>query len=80
MTALLTRLRHVLNHPVSVGALIEVSLLGAIPYLVIGALVAGAHGAGLHQGQTEQGSDQLVALLASIVAWPVLLFSHTCAT
>ncbi|MGH3967399.1 MAG: hypothetical protein ACRDTV_04575 [Mycobacterium sp.] len=76
---LLARLRRVLNHPVSVGALLEIALLGAIPYLAIGAVVASIYGEGQHQMQVEQGSDALVALMASIISWPVLLFSHSCA-
>ncbi|MGH3635172.1 hypothetical protein [Mycobacterium sp.] len=77
---LLARLRRVLNYRVSIGALAEIALLSAIPYLIIGAMMASTYGEGLHQVQVEQGSDALVALLASIVSWPVLLFFHSCGT
>lgn len=78
--ALLARLRRALTYPVTIGALLEIALLCAIPYLIIGAVAASTNGEGLHQVQVEQGSDALVALVASIVAWPVLLFSGSCAT
>lgn len=76
---LLARLRRVLNYPISIGALLETALLCTIPYLIIGAIVASVYGEGLHQVQVEQGSDALVALMASIISWPVLLFSQSCA-
>jgi hypothetical protein len=43
---------------VGVAALLEMALLCAIPYLVMGAIVAGAHGEGLHQVQVEQGTTR----------------------
>lgn len=75
---LLTVLRRMLNFPVSIGALVEIALLTAIPYLIVGAVVSGAYGEKLHQVQVEQGNEALVTLMASIVSWPVLLFSHSC--
>ncbi|ORB14618.1 hypothetical protein BST37_10740 [Mycobacterium noviomagense] len=77
---LLTMLRRLVNSQVSIGALLEMGLLGAIPYLVVGAIVAGAHDEGLRQAQVEQGHDALVTLVAALISWPVLLFSHSCAT
>ncbi|ORV10407.1 hypothetical protein AWB95_15420 [Mycobacterium celatum] len=74
---MLSVVRRVLNYPVSIGALVEIALLAAIPYLVVGAVVSGAYGEGLRQVQVEQGNDALVRLMASIVSWPVLLFSHS---
>ncbi|EUA34350.1 hypothetical protein I553_1323 [Mycobacterium xenopi 4042] len=38
-----------------------------------------AHGEGLRQVQVEQGHDALVTFVASLISWPVLLFSHSCA-
>jgi uncharacterized membrane protein len=75
---MLTIARRVLNYPVSIGALVEIALVAAIPYLIVGAVVSAAYGEGLHQGQVERGNDALVTLMASIVSWPVLLFSHSC--
>ncbi|BCO36861.1 hypothetical protein BMW24_011040 [Mycobacterium heckeshornense] len=77
---LLTMLRRLVNYQVSLGALVEMALVCAIPYLAIGAIVAGAHGEGLRQVQVEQGHDALVTFVASLISWPVLLFSHSCAT
>lgn len=77
---LLTMLRRLLNYPVTIGALVEVALLSAIPYLIIGAVVSTVYGEGLRQVQVEQGRDELVALMVSIVLWPVLLISHSCTT
>lgn len=73
-----TIVRKVLNYPVTIGALVEIALLAAIPYLIVGAVVSGAYGEGLHQVQVEQGNEALVRLMASIVSWPALLFSHSC--
>ncbi|MDA3639439.1 hypothetical protein [Mycobacterium xenopi] len=65
---------------VSIGALLELALVCAIPYLATGAIVAGAHGEGLRQVRVEQGHDVLVTFLASLISWPMLLFAHSCAT
>lgn len=75
---LLTLVRRLMHYPISIGALVEVALLCAIPYLIVGAIVAGTYGEGLRQAQVEQGTDGLVALMASIISWPVLLFAHSC--
>ena len=75
---LLIVLRRVLNYPITIGALVEIALLSAIPYLIIGAVVAGVYGEGLRQAQVEQGRDELMALMASIVWWPAVLLSHSC--
>jgi hypothetical protein len=75
---LLVVLRRVLSYPITIGALVEIALLSAIPYLIIGAVVASVYGEGLRQAQVDQGRDALVTLMASIVSWPVLLFSHSC--
>ena len=74
----LTSGRRLLNYPVSVGLLLEVSLLGAIPYLIIGAVVSVASGEGWRQEQFEHGSDALLALVTSFVFWPALLLLHSC--
>ncbi len=62
---------------VRLGALVEMALVCAIPYL---AIVASVHGEGLRQVQVEQGHDALVTFVASLIFWPVLLFAHSCAT
>jgi hypothetical protein len=77
---LLAMLRRLVNYQVSIGALLEIALLCAIPYLAVGAIVAGAHGEGLRQVQVEQGHDALVTFVASLISWPVLLSAHSCAT
>jgi hypothetical protein len=75
-----TVLRRLVNYQLSIGALLEIALLCAFPYLIIGAIVAGVHGGELRQAQVEQGHDALVTFVASLISWPVLLFSHSCAT
>lgn len=76
---MLAALRRLVNYSVTVGALLEIALISAIPYLVVGAIVSISHGEEMRQMQVERGSDALVAWAASVVAWPVLLFSHSCA-
>ena len=78
LLAVLNLLRRLLSYPVSVGLLLEVSLLGTIPYLIIGAVVSVASGEGWRQEQFEHGSDALLALVTSFVFWPALLLLHSC--
>ena len=72
MTASLQR---VLNHKVSIGALIEVALWLAIPYLGVGFVWSSLHGEAVQQIQTrlEQlsptGADILAFGLATAL-WP----------
>ncbi|MDP7703296.1 MULTISPECIES: hypothetical protein [unclassified Mycobacterium] len=72
------RLRRVLNYQLSVGALIEIAVWLAIPYLVVGFLWAS-----LHPGQVEQirmriatvspvGAD-VAAFGAAAALWPASL-------
>lgn len=75
---MLTALRRLVNYPITVGALLEIALVSAIPYLIVGAIVSISHGEGMQQMQVERGTDALVAWVASVVAWPALLFSHSC--
>lgn len=76
---MLTALHRLVNHPITIGALLEIALVSAIPYLIVGAIVSISHGEGMQQMQLERGTDALVTWVASVIAWPVLLFSHSCA-
>ncbi|MCV7261296.1 hypothetical protein [Mycobacterium shimoidei] len=75
---MLTGVRRLVNYTISIGTLLEITLVSAIPYLIIGAIVSVSHGQGLQQMQVERGGDALVAWVASVIAWPALLFSHSC--
>lgn len=77
---MLATVRRLVNHPVTIGALMEIALFSAIPYLIIGAIVSISHGEGMQQMQVERGTDALVTWVASAIAWPVVLFSHSCAS
>jgi hypothetical protein len=68
-------LQRVLNHQVSIGALIEVALWLAIPYLCIGFVWSSLHGEQAQQIQTRleklspTGADILAFGLATAL-WP----------
>jgi hypothetical protein len=77
----LTRLRRVLNHRVSVGGLTEVAVWLAVGYLTIGLVCSFFHPDGVQRIQTQSeqqlhlpaGSNyQLVALGEASVLWPVI--------
>jgi uncharacterized membrane protein YjgN (DUF898 family) len=72
--------RRFLNYPVSIGLVLEVALLAAIPYLILGAIVSVLSGSSWRQVAIEHGGDALAALLMSVVCWPVLLVVHSCVT
>jgi hypothetical protein len=78
LLAVLNMLRRLLNYPVSVGLVLEVSLLAAIPYLIVGAVVSVASGDDWRQEQFQHGGDALLALVTSFVFWPALLLLHAC--
>ena len=61
MSAVLTLVRRLLNYPVSIGLLLEVALLGAIPYLLIGAIVSVLFGEDWQQVQDikDVGGERL---------------------
>jgi hypothetical protein len=71
----MTSLQRVLNHQVSIGALIEVALWLAIPYLCIGFVWSSLHGEQVQQIQTRleklspAGADILAFGLATAL-WP----------
>jgi hypothetical protein len=71
-------LQRVLNHRVSIGALIEVALWLAIPYLCIGFVWSSLHGEQVQQIQTRLeklspvGAD-LLAFGLTTALWPASL-------
>ena len=71
-------LLRVLNHRVSIGALIEVALWLAIPYLGIGFVWSSLHGEQVHQIQARLekvspiGAD-LIAFGLATALWPASL-------
>jgi hypothetical protein len=72
---MMASLQRVLNHKVSIGALIELALWLAIPYLGIGFVWSSLHGEQVQQIQTrlEQLSPTGAGILAFGVAtalWP----------
>ena len=68
----MTALQRVLNHQVSIGAMIEVALWLAIPYLCIGFVWSSLHGEQVQQIQTRleklspTGADLLAFGLATV--------------
>ncbi|MDT5232673.1 MAG: hypothetical protein QOJ56_1048 [Mycobacterium sp.] len=78
---MLTRLRQVLSHPVSVGGLTEVAVWLAVGYLTIGLVWSFFHPDGVQRIETQleqqlqlsAGSNyQLAALAEASVLWPVI--------
>lgn len=74
----MARLRQVLNHRVSIAALIEVALWLALPYIVVGLVWAIAHPDPVRQIQTQlekvlpAGAD-VAAFGEAAAFWPALL-------
>lgn len=78
---MLTRLRQVLSHPVSVGGLTEMAVWLAVGYLTIGLVWSFFHPDGVQRIETQleqqlqlsAGSNyQLAALAEASVLWPVI--------
>jgi hypothetical protein len=71
-------LRRVLNHPISIGALIEAALWLAVPYITIGLVWAIVHPEPVDQIQTQlekvlpAGAD-VAAFVEAAALWPALL-------
>jgi hypothetical protein len=83
-STLLTVLRRILNHRMSVEALIEIVLWVAMPYLTIGMVWAAVHPGQMEQFATTlevrlpQGID-VIAFAQIVVLWPLLAISpHLC--
>lgn len=86
---MLERLRRVLNHRVSVAALLELALWLAVPYITLGLVWSFFHPDNVQRVQTQweqqlhipAGSDYEVALGAAVLLWPVVLLlpSDACA-
>ena len=70
-------LRAALNIQVTIGELIGVALVLAVPYLIVGVFWSTSHSEHL---QDVHGADLIASFLGSIVFWPVLLFSNVCMT
>jgi hypothetical protein len=76
-------LRRVLARPVSVGALIEISMWLAIPHLLIGATWAVAHPDTMYALENSWGTilpaqlGNLATWLGAFVVWPAILLLPT---
>lgn len=78
-------LRRILNHRVSVAALLEIALWLAVPYLTLGLVWSLGHPDSVQRVQTQlqqqwripQGSDYEAAMGAAIVLWPMVLLLPT---
>ncbi|MGO8940574.1 MAG: hypothetical protein ACLQLO_26845 [Mycobacterium sp.] len=71
----MTSLQRVLNHQVSIGALIEVALWLAVPYLCVGFVWSSLHGEQVQQIQTRleklsPTSADLLAFGFATALWP----------
>jgi hypothetical protein len=72
---MLTRLRQLMDHELSIAELIGVGLLLGGPYLVAGLVWSSMHAQSLHG---MHGVQLLVSLVGSIVLWPALLVVNVC--
>lgn len=67
--------RKLLQHRFTIAELIGLAVLLAIPYLVIGLLWLATHTDRLPE---VHGIRLLLSILASVLAWPVLLLGNAC--
>ena len=75
-------LRRILGHPVSVGAVIELAVWLAVPYIVIGAVWAFIHADRVRElevtwNKALPAGSSLVAIGQATVLWPALLLIPT---
>jgi hypothetical protein len=70
----LTAVRKVLSFEMTIAEWIGTAIILAVPYLVVGAVWAATHADQI----PTRGGDRIVAILGSIVSWPVLLISTVC--
>jgi hypothetical protein len=75
IVAVVDIVRQILGYRVSVAALVGIAFLVGFPYLLVGVLWSISHAEHLSQ---LHGVDLVVSFLASIVSWPVLLFTDVC--
>lgn len=76
---MLTAVRKVLSFEMTIAEWIGTAIILAVPYLVVGAVWTAFHLDYLNT-INPGGVNRLMAILGSVGAWPVLLFSTVCMT
>ncbi|MDA4107126.1 hypothetical protein [Mycolicibacterium holsaticum] len=77
--SVLTAVRKILGFEMTIAEWIGTAIILAVPYLVVGAVWTAFHLDYVNAINTN-GVNRLMALLGSVAAWPVLLFSTVCMT
>lgn len=74
---MMSKLRAVLDHQLTVAQWIAVAVLLGAPYLIVGIIWSATHTAQLAR---LRGVDLVVSFLGSVASWPVLLMANLCTT
>jgi hypothetical protein len=76
---MMSMLRRLLNREVTVGGVMELALMLALPYLLIGVGVVAVRAEGLSHMQTlYEGRDQVLSFGVLVAGWPGVLFADVC--
>lgn len=76
---MMSTLRRLLNREVTVGGAIELALVLALSYLLIGVVVVAGKAEGLSQMQTlHESRDQMLSFGVLVAGWPSVLFADVC--
>ena len=78
-------LRRVLDHPVTVAALLELAMWLAVPYIIVGVTWASVHENRVHELELEwnelfPGGADVAAFGEATALWPALLLLPTSCT
>jgi hypothetical protein len=76
---MMSMLRRLLNREVTVGGVMELALILALPYLLIGVVVVAVRAEGLSQMQTlYESRDQVLSFGVLVAGWPGVIFADVC--
>jgi hypothetical protein len=76
---MMSMLRRLLNREVTVGGVMELALMLALPYLLIGVIVVAVRAEGLSQMQTlYESRDQVLSFGVLVAGWPGVIFADVC--
>jgi hypothetical protein len=76
---MMSMLRRLLNREVTVGGVMELALILALPYLLIGVVVVALRAEELSQMQTlYESRDQVLSFGVLVAGWPGVIFADVC--
>jgi len=76
---MMPKLRRLLDREVTVGGVMELALILALAYLLIGIVVVAVRAEGISQMQTlYETRDQVLSFGVLVAGWPGVIFADVC--